>query len=94
MKIITNALSARRPDWKRKRDGKGHAAAEARRPEPGPSGVDRKDIRHIWHGWGAEFEPLERLEEVLRSLGPRPEVDQIRRYSRKTIAHARSPGAP
>ena len=81
MKIITNALSARRPDWKRKRAVK---VMPPRKPgDPNP--VLRASIKKAFDtfdtfGMGGEpnSNPLERLEEILRGLGPRPEVDQIR----------------
>src|SRR4029078_1884155 len=78
MKIITNALSARRPDWKRKRAVK---VMPPRKPgDPNP--VLRASIARPFAIFGMDGEPnsnpLERLEEILRGLGPRPEVDQIR----------------
>ena len=78
MKIITNALSARRPDWKRKRAVK---VMPPRKPgDPNP--VLRASIERTFDTFGMDGEPnsnpLERLEEILRRLGPRPEVDQIR----------------
>ena len=78
MKIITNALSARRPDWKRKRDV---IVTPPRKPgETNP--VLRASIERTFDTFGMDGEPnsnpLERLEEILRGLGPRPEVDQIR----------------
>ncbi len=78
MKIITNALSARRPDWKRKRAVK---VMPPRKPgDPNP--VLRASIERTFDTFGMDGEPnsnpLERLEEILRGLGPRPEVDQIR----------------
>ena len=78
MKIITNALSARSPDWKRKRAVK---VMPPRKPgDPNP--VLRASIERTFDKFGMDGEPnsnpLERLEEILRGLGPRPEVDQIR----------------
>ena len=78
MKIITNALSARRPDWKRKRDV---IVTPPRKPgETNP--VLLASIERTFDTFGMDGEPnsnpLERLEEILRGLGPRPEVDQIR----------------
>ena len=78
MKIITNALSARSPDWKRKRDV---MVTPPRKPgDPNP--VLRAFIEREFATFGMDGEPnsnpLKRLEEVLRRLGPRPEVDQIR----------------
>ena len=78
MKIITNALSARRPDWKRKRAVK---VMPPRKPgETNP--VLLSSIEKTFDKFGMEGEPssnpLERLEEILCRLGPRPEVDQIR----------------
>jgi len=78
MKIITNALSARSPDWKRKRDV---MVTPPRKPgEKNP--VLRAFIEREFAIFGMDGEPnsnpSERLEEILRGLGPRPEVDQIR----------------
>jgi hypothetical protein len=78
MKIITNALSARRPDWKRKRAVK---VMPPRKPgDPNP--VLRASIENAFDTFGMDGKPnsnpLERLEEVLRRLGPRPEADEIR----------------
>jgi ribosomal protein S7 len=87
MKIITNALSARRPDWKRKRAVK---VMPPRKPgDPNP--VLRASIENTFDTFGMDGEPnmnpLERLEEILRRLGPRPEVDQIR----ETVKEIQSP---
>jgi len=78
MKIITNALSARRPDWKRKRAVK---VMPPRKPgDPNP--VLRASIGRTFDTFGMNGEPnsnpLERLEEILSGLGSRPKVDQIR----------------
>src|SRR5580765_2788878 len=79
MKIVTNALSARSPDWKRKRDV---MVTPPRKPgETNP--VLLASIERTFDTFGMDGEPnsnpLKRLEEVLRGLGPRPEVDQIRK---------------
>jgi hypothetical protein len=78
MKIMTNAVSARLRDWKRKRDV---MVTPPRKPgETNP--VLRASIERTFDTFGMDGEPnstpLERLEEILRGLGPRPEVDQIR----------------
>ena len=51
--------------------------------KPGdPNPVLRASIERTFDTFGMDGEPnsnpLERLEEILRRLGPRPEVDQIR----------------
>ena len=89
MKIITNALSARRPDWKRKRAVK---VMPPRKPgDPNP--VLRASIENAFDTFGRDGKPnsnpLERLEEVLRRLGPRPGVDEIREIFKEIQAPKR-----
>lgn len=66
------------PDWQPKRAVK---VMPPRKPgDPNP--VLRASIERTFDTFGMGGEPnsnpLERLEEILRGLGPRPEVDQIR----------------
>ena len=95
MKIITNALSARRPDWKRKREVKVMPPRKPGDPNPVLRASIERDIRHIWHGWGAEFEPPRTVGRNSARLGssPRGRSNQGD-IQGNPIAHARSPGAP
>ena len=66
------------PDWQPKRAVK----VMPPRTQGDPNPVLRASIERTFDTFGMGGEPnsnpLERLEEILRGLGPRPEVDQIR----------------
>ena len=59
MKIITNALSARRPDWKRKRDVMVTPPRKPGDPNPVLRASIERTFDTLWHGWGPKFVPPE-----------------------------------
>jgi hypothetical protein len=88
MKIITNALSARRPDWKRKRAVK---VMPPRKPgDPNP--VLRASIENTFDNFGLVDEPTPspraRLDELLVGV-QQPRADRIRELFDESLSPRR-----